>query len=214
MPDLRLLPEIRSIETLIGGVDPATLRRVIDFIAERDRFLEDFLAQAHFRPGVKATDSGTQSIPNAAATAVNFNTEVYDDWTTAFTATDSKFFARAEGRFRVSSSVKFASHVTGERGLILRANGTTDFGAMLVGATSTVTATTLTSSSANGPDPHTHTVDTHHHVANDGTQLCVVGTIVLAEGEFVEVLAYQTSGGALNVINAFGGPTLSMEKIG
>lgn len=121
--------------------------------------------------GAKVTHSANQSIANATLAALAFDTERYDypAWHSTVT-NNSRITVDAAGVYLITGAWAYASNTTGERGFDFRINGTN----YIVGNTVPPTGGGL--QSANGPAAH-------HECAN---------------GDYIECVAYQTSGGALN----------------
>jgi hypothetical protein len=128
--------------------------------------------------GVKITSTANQSIPNIAATAIAFNSEGnggYDTATYHDTATNNTriTFPRT-GYYTVQCMVTWAGNGAGDRVLYLRRNGA---GGIFVDMQET---------NVPGANRFTQRV----HVTRNFTG-----------GDYVELLAYQSSGGALDVVN-------------
>jgi hypothetical protein len=131
------------------------------------------------------TNSGAQSIVNAGSgSAVTFDTEAVDTDGMHSTGTNtSRLTAVTPGYYVVTGHVVFASNATGERQAWLLINGTGSrigFG------------TTLAMTGAS-------------HV----TAVIASTTLFLNVGDYVEMFAYQSSGGALNTDVTTGSPRLS-----
>jgi hypothetical protein len=122
--------------------------------------------------------SGAQSIANNTIQAVTMNSESYD--TDAYHSTSSNTSritipTGLGGYYLVTGEVTMAANATGSRQGIITLNGT--------GGTRVATS--------NKEVPH----------ASNNSQLAVVGVYALAAGDYIEMCAFQTSGGALNTVN-------------
>lgn len=127
--------------------------------------------------GCSAYNNGTQSLLDAVASPVLFGAE---DWDTAGMHSTSVNTSRLTvpvglaGRWSFSYGVSFPANGAGIRSAVLRKNGGSDVNDLVGSATFGVgTAATLTS-------------------------LHAERTVELAEGDYIELYAYQSSGGALN----------------
>lgn len=124
--------------------------------------------------GAKIRRTGSaQSIPNATYQAISFDTEDYDGHNYADVgAQPTRLTVPTTGLYVINARLSFASNTTGFRGLYVRVNGTT----YLMGSNQAA-------------------------VNGDRTIISVCGMQNLLAGEYVEVMAYQNSGGALNAEN-------------
>lgn len=115
--------------------------------------------------------SANQSILNNTLTALAFDSERVDTDTIHDTATNnSRLTCKTAGVYSISGTAEYANNVTGNRELAVRLNGTTYIAAIKYPA-----ATLLTS-------------------------LVVIETkYALVVNDYVELIAFQDSGGALNV---------------
>lgn len=114
--------------------------------------------------------NAAQSIPDAATTALNFNSERFDTDVIHDTSTNNeRLTCKTAGVYLISASVGFVSNATGFRALILRLNGTTFIA-----------------------------LDERPTVNGNALRLTITTVYQLAVNDYVEALAYQTSGGALN----------------
>jgi hypothetical protein len=127
----------------------------------------------------RAYNDGAQAIANATASAVTFNTNVFD--TSAFhniVTNTSRFVIPVAGKYRFSFKVSFAANATGTRIAFLRKNGVDDTHNIIGSAVESGGSGTLTTTLEN---TITDTFNT---------------------GDYIELFIYQTSGGALNLGNA------------
>ncbi len=142
--------------------------------------------------------STTQSINNATLTRVQFNTQLqyngsiglsYDNTTNIGRFTNTSGVTKV---YTISSIISFAANATGVRAITLCLNGDTT-------ATGRYAETLIPSVST-----------------NDSTVITLSTNIVLSANDFIEVYAYQTSGGALNIGSGggFGGSFISILETG
>lgn len=139
--------------------------------------------------GARAYHSADQSISNNTSTVLALNSERYDTSAIHDTSTNNSRLtvtsAAGAGKYRITGQVAYDTNSTGERQTIIRLNG------------STVIAD-----------------DTRMAVTGDFT-ICIVSTTYsLAVNDYVELIAFQLSGGSLNVKSAAQySPEFSLEKI-
>jgi hypothetical protein len=131
------------------------------------------------QPRASANNSTTQSISNSTWTAVTFDTEDYDVGSMHSTSVNTSKFTVPTGGggiYLLTAQVTFAANATGVRQIrFLKGSGATDIGG--TSARSSVTATDIETLSSSL-------------------------VVSLAAGDIVEVYAYQTSGGSLNIGSA------------
>lgn len=138
--------------------------------------------------GASVYASGAQSVPNATATVLTFDTELYDRGACHSTSSNTGRIVVPTGGggiWRFSGFATFASNAVGTRTLVLRGNGTLQLAVAKL-PTSTVADIAFTV---------------------DGAEVAVV------DGDYVEVLATQDSGGALNVNAGLGVTRLTGFKV-
>jgi hypothetical protein len=130
--------------------------------------------------------NAAQSIPNSTATAIIFDTVLLDSDDMHDAVSPSRIVIPSDGIYQIVSQVIFNYQGTGVRSAGITVNGSTN----LSGQTST----------ANG-------VNTWE--LNSGS------IHMFKKGDYIELIAYQASGGALNVItdSSNGSPSLSIYKI-
>lgn len=112
-----------------------------------------------------------QTLTTGVAAAIAFDAERYD--TDAFHDTSvntSRLTIPFAGYYRVTGNLRYASNATGFRQAQLRLNGTTLIGSVVVSATAT-----------------------------NVTDLQVTSDYLFAAGDYIELVAGQTSGGNLNI---------------
>lgn len=118
-------------------------------------------------------NSANISINNATFTALTFDSERWDTGNFHSTSSNtSRLTVPTAGLYDIGGSVVFAANATGMREAAIRVNGST----FIV---------------EQGPQPPTVT---------DGARVQVSTQYQLAAGDYVELMAFQRSGGALNVI--------------
>ncbi len=140
----------------------------------------------------------TQSINDTSLTRVQFNTQLQSNGTIGLSydgSTNIGRFTNTSGTtkvYTISSVVSFAANATGVRAITLCLNGTTT-------ASGRYAETLIPAVSA-----------------ADSTVITISTNIVLAANDFIEVYAYQTSGGALNIGSGggFGGSFISILETG
>ncbi len=129
------------------------------------------------------------SLLNATATAHPFNNEKYDSNTIHDNSTNNtRLTCQTAGLYHIQGIVRFAANSTGQRQLQIRLNGTT------------VIAQTNQDANSSGA--------THVDINTD---------YQLTPGDYVELLAYQTSTGSLNSevhVSGESAPVFSMKWIG
>jgi hypothetical protein len=127
------------------------------------------------KPSCRVFNSADISIPNATNTAITFNSERWDNGAMHSTSSNTSRItipSGGGGKYLFIARCTFAANATGTRGLFLRLNGSTLFGEDFE-----------TSASASA-----------------GTRLETQALYNVAAGDYVEAIAYQDSGGALNVL--------------
>jgi hypothetical protein len=128
--------------------------------------------------GTRAYNNAVQSLANNTATAVTFNTELYDTDSIHDTSSNTSHFTVPTGKggkWRFSVNIAFAANGSGWRGIYLQKNGTTK----IIGSAMRHTPTSGAATS------------------------CVTSvTVDLVATDYIEVFAIQTSGGALDIGHA------------
>src|SRR5215475_670000 len=168
-----------------GGATPISAARL--------GVLEEGIVDVSQTPAVRVYHSTTQSIANAAYTAIAFDSERFDQAGGAAAAhhntvtNNSRLTCLYAGIYDIAGGVEWAANATGQRFLQIRLNGTTGI-AISVGASAAV----------------------------DSTGHVTIQTIYqLAINDYVELMAYQTSGAGLNISNiANSSPEFMMVRIG
>ena len=130
--------------------------------------------------GCRAYNSATQSISDSTPQAVTFNSENHDTSSIHSTSSNtSRFTASATGYWRFRAGTGWDTNTSGLRYLWWRVDGTTEVNG---GAESVPT------SAGTAPCGQTEV------------------TLYLTTGQYVELMAYQTSGGARNIGGTSGDP--------
>lgn len=143
----------------------------------------DFL---HTAKTARVRSSGNQSITTATFTALTFDTEDFDIWDLHESVTHPTRLtipATLPGIWIVRATVTFAANATGMRAIEIRENG---------------------SQVISGPSAC-------FALASGTTAIGVVTSFTFSAGDYVEALAYQDSGGALNA--TFGSALTFLEAV-
>lgn len=124
-------------------------------------------------PNVSVFHSTTQSLTTATTTTLSADSENYDNYAMHSTSiNNSRLTAPTDtgGRYLCVATVTFAANSTNARQLEFRTNGSTSFGSV-------------------------------RHAASSSGDTVITGTrvVTLAVGDYVEVRAFQNSGGNLDV---------------
>lgn len=144
--------------------------------ANLDAFASDILCIAgttgHI--GAYAYNSAAIGVANNSSTALTFNSESYDtdpNGELHSTASNTgRLTCRTAGKYLVAGAVEWAANATGQRNLQIRLNGSA-------------------------------TLKTDNRMNLSGSYPCAMTVSVvvdLAAGDYVELMAFQDSGGALN----------------
>jgi hypothetical protein len=122
-------------------------------------------------PQARVTHSVSQSIPNATFTTLAFNSERYNNGAMHDVATNnSRLTAKVTGLYSIGAAIWFDTNVAGIREVRINLNGATPI------------------------------VIARAHVQPDGYAEAILTTEYrLAAGDYVQVLVFQSSGGALSV---------------
>jgi hypothetical protein len=151
--------------------------------SELNSFVVTPLAFTLAKPFAKVKRAAVQSIPNASFTTVTFDNEIYDYGTMYDAGSPTRLTAREAGWYTAVGHVGFIANATGIRGIGFQVNGvSTDGGMIFVGAFASLDA-----------------------------RMGVVEHLFFNVGDYIEIIIYQSSGGALNTSAAAGSvPTLSL----
>lgn len=155
----------------MAWTNPRTwVTREIPTAAMLNTEVRDNLQYLHDPPQVQLRKTSDQSIPNGAETALIFATELYDPNNMHDTATNNtRVYLPDAGLYLCTGQVQFAPNTTGIRRARFRVNGGPSFGE-------------FQDSAPNG---------------TNNARLLPVGQRRFAAGDYIELVAYQTSGAAL-----------------
>jgi hypothetical protein len=139
-------------------------------------------------PQARVFNSANISIPTGTVTALTFNSERYDNGGLHSTSANTgRLTAPITGLYVIGGNVRFAANATGIRNALIRLNGTTFI------ATDTRQATG----------------------GGNATDLPLETQYQLTAGDFLELVVFQDSGGALNVTaGANFSPEFWMTRLG
>lgn len=139
--------------------------------AARMGVIETGIYDAHYKAAVRAKNSAVIAVATSTWTSLTFDGEDFDAQTMHSTSSNTgRLTAPVSGIYLVGANLQFAANTTGLRSVKLLQNGVTEIGANSKAA-----------------------------AASGTTYLNLVTTVYLVSGNYVEVQAYQTSGGSLNV---------------
>lgn len=128
----------------------------------------------------------TQNIVSGVPTAMTFDTSMFNSGEWSSTVNPSRITAINTGIYAISGGVSFAANVTGQRKLELRVNGSLTVKSLQVNANSALVPTNLT----------------------------VTAIVLLNAGDYVELIATQTSGSSLQVLQSANySPVLSAVRL-
>lgn len=140
-------------------------------------------------PMAKVRSTGTVSLTSATWTIITFNTEDWDTDTLHSTSTNTgRMTATTAGVYHFQGAIRFGANATGSRGAALRKNGT--------GSGLPTDSNPLIQAAATGP-----------------TIVPVTNDIRLSVGDWVELIGYQSSGGALSTENSEGASFLACRWV-
>lgn len=139
-------------------------------------------------PAARVYHNAAQSVAHNTLVALAFNSERYDTDVIHDTATNnSRLVCKTAGLYSVKGCAAFAASATGIRQVNIRLNGATYLDGLTLPAAG----------------------------AADATMITVTTDYFLAANDYVELIAYQTSGGALNVTaSANQSPEFMMKRVG
>lgn len=165
--------------TLLNGPDvahSATAKIAMNFVDEHYAALLDGTAGFNFDKA-RVTKSADQSISDNTETLVTWNQEDFDTNTLHDNSSNtSRFTVSKTGKYIVEATLNWAGHATDatQRSFVFLVNGTT-----VVGAASITQQTATSDMVLNG-----------------------VSIVSLTAGDYIEVKAYQNSGGSVNIQSA------------
>lgn len=150
--------------------DPTTVRKLNDL--ERRLAALAALERPYSRVGARVYNAANISAANGASTLLTFNSERYDLAGLHSTSVNTgRLTAPVAGRYAIVAHVTFDTNATGNRQVLVEVNGAT-----LIAA------------------------DSRNAVSGSATHIAVATEYELAAGDYVQVYAFQNSGGALNVL--------------
>lgn len=123
-------------------------------------------------PAAYLVQGTVQSVPNSTDTAITFTSAVSDNWSGWTSGSSTRYTIKVAGVYAVSGAVCWAGNATGRRYNYLRINGTT----------------AIPGSAGDLASPATNNIT-------------VVSPLIIhsfAVGDYIELIANQTSGAALN----------------
>jgi len=153
--------------------------------------LEAGVNDVSYAPAVRVFHNVNQSITTGTDTALAFNSERFDQAGNAAdtmhdtVTNNSRLTCRYAGVYQITGTVGFAANATGIRQAQIRLNGTTSL-----------------------------VLDRHTTVTANDDYINVSTLYLLAVNDYVELLAFQSSGGALNVLSTANiSPEFSMVRV-
>ena len=160
--------------------------------AAKANVLEAGCNDLSYAPCVRVTHNANQSITTATATALAFNTEIFDQAGNAAdtmhdtVTNNSRLTCRYAGVYQITGHIEWAASAVGQRTCQIRHQG------------ATIISPTVYDTAGTGV-----------------TQQCVTTLWKLAVNEYVELLVTQNSGGGLNVTsNGSMSPVFMMVRVG
>lgn len=170
-------------------VQPSTVRTYIHPADVKEK--RTVITSYGLAPGARAYSTVDVSIPNATWFSIPFNTTSFDDNFFFDANNNTRLYVKTPGLYSIMGSVKWTGNGTGVRSLRI-ARVAKSNGQLTEIAWDTVKPT---DASQQANQVHTH--------------------YWLAEGDYVELDAYQNSGAALSVLYApFYSPVLSLARVG
>jgi len=142
---------------------------LVSRLAKAENDLRQLLIQSPALPGARIYSNANQSIPNNALTALTFSTVTFDQAEFWAIANPSRLTIASPGVYWISGLVRFAVNATNERAISIRLNGLT-------------TLKTFSNQASAASEP----------------RISVDELYPLVAGDYVEIIVYQNSGGALN----------------
>jgi hypothetical protein len=133
--------------------------------------------------GARVRRSTTQSIPNAIQTALSFDEELSDDAGMYDGGQPTRLTAPADGWYSLNAAMYFGANANGHRYMWFRLNGTDTLEAA------------------------------NNQAGSSEVNLNVSGQVYLSAGDYIEVIAYQNSGTALNSSSYSNSPLFSMVQL-
>lgn len=175
--------------TMQGNIDMAT-NRILNLpapVADEEPLRKVDGGGGGYTEGARVYNNASLVIPNATFTPLTFNTERYDTDNIHSTASNtSRLTCKTAGKYLITGNAYFAINATGRRLYRLLLNGATPIAQVSAGL-------------------------------NNANRIYLVATTIwdMSVNDYVEFLAWQNSGGNLNVIaDSALSPEFSMQRIG
>lgn len=145
-------------------------------------------AKGGYSEGCRVYKSSIQSIPNVTATAIQLNLERYDtDEIHDNVTNNTRLTCKTAGKYVITAQLRMAANTNGSRTLYINLNG------------STIIAMTVEL----------------NPTAGDSPMLNITTIYNLAVNDYIEMIVYQNSGGALNTRpSANYSPEFMIQRIG
>jgi hypothetical protein len=138
--------------------------------AARFNFMEQGIYDAHFQPAVEVWHSVHQSLANSTEAVLGFDSEIFDTDAIHDPGINSRLTCKTSGVYLVEFGIEFAVNATGQRYVYIRKNGTANVASAFRAALPTFQ-----------------------------TSVEKVKLLNLAVNDYLELVVFQNSGGALNV---------------
>lgn len=162
-----------KLSHVIGGPIQQNFDQLVKQWEQERSALETRIAALENPPRARVFNSANISVANATFQALTFNSERYDSAGLHSTVSNTERLTVTEaGLYTIGVSVQYAANATGIRQIYLRVNGTTYV-------------------ASNGYQAPT---------VSDGGYASVTTDYELAATDYVEAVAFQRSGGGLNVV--------------
>ncbi len=172
---------VRTYDETLGVEGPPVVGLTVREVTPTTLGITAIYEANHTQPFARLNKAGTQSISSggAAGTAINWDigsSSISSDGVISL-ASSSRVAVSQAGLYLFNGNVAYAGNVTGTRVVMFASNGSATF---------------------TGPDgSRGYTQDPA--VTLDGSSLAASAMFTLGAGEYVEMFAYQNSGGALNI---------------
>jgi hypothetical protein len=138
----------------------------------------------------KSIGGASQAVPHATYSAISFDNEEYDTDGMHDTVTNnSRITIKTPGLYDIKATVLWQANTVGTRFLYLRKNGS---------------GNSITGAIALASSPTSPAYETAQQIS---------ATLLLAAGDYLEVVGYQESGGPLNVIASSGSGSTAMSAV-
>ena len=180
-----LNPAVAAASATVAGIVELASSAETAPGTDTDRAVTPAGLHSVFDKGARVTNSANQSIPNNAFTTLTFNTEDFDTDSIHDNVTNnSRLTATTAGKYLVYGNVRFAANATNTRGVRF-----------------------LSSTLGGG-------VAEVRVQASSSIVVLIISTVIdMAAADYIELQAYQNSGGALNSEASGGAPSFGMQGI-